>query len=63
MNMTPAATAQLERVRGLVHDLACGSQLSVRATQRELERVYGIRRSIGSIQADLSRFSCSRCQE
>jgi len=54
--------ADLARIRALVHALACSEGLSRRKTQTRLAMRHGIKRSLGSISQDLSRFECDKCQ-
>jgi hypothetical protein len=49
---------ELRRVRGLAHALVHRDGLSVRAAQRVMLESYGVRRSIGAISQDLTRWSC-----
>jgi len=53
--------ADLDRIRGLVHSLHCKEGLSRRKTQKRLLFRHGIRRSIGAISQDLSRYECPEC--
>ena len=52
--------AELARTRAIVHRLACGEGLSRREIQRRLFDLH-VKRSVGSISQDLSRFECDRC--
>jgi hypothetical protein len=54
---------ELARIRRLEHALHCRDGLSIRATRQSLSESYGIRRSVGSISQDLTRWSCGlpRC--
>jgi hypothetical protein len=53
--------ADLARIRGLVHSLHCQQGLSRHKIQKRLLMCHGIRRSIGAISQDLSRFECDKC--
>jgi hypothetical protein len=53
--------AELARIIGLEHALACREGLSRPMTQRRLLMRYGIRRSIGAISQDLRKFECPQC--
>ena len=54
--------AELARARQLAHELVCIRGLSIREAQAEMG-VQGIRRSVGSIHADLKNFECRRCAD
>lgn len=53
--------AELARIIGLVHTLHCQEGLSRHKLQKRLLFRHGIRRSIGAISQDLSRFECDQC--
>ena len=53
--------AELARIIGLEHTLHCRKGLSRHVIQRRLLALHGIRRSIGAISQDLSRYECDRC--
>lgn len=53
---------ELARIIGLEHTFACQLGLSHRKVQRRLLYAHGIRRSLGSISQDLSRFECDACE-
>ena len=57
----PTPLAERERARTLAHQLICGRKLSYRAAQAALRDEFGIRRSLGQVYADLTRFECDRC--
>lgn len=54
--------AELNRVRWLEHDLVHRDGYSIRQCQAILLQNYGLRRSLGSIHADLQRFECNYCR-
>lgn len=56
----PLTEAEHDRIRGLAHSLRHRG-MSYRQVQRALFDQHGIRRSIGSVYADLTRFECDRC--
>jgi hypothetical protein len=51
------------RARVLAHRLVHERHLSVRAARRVMAQSYGIRRSVGSIAADLRDYQCAACAE
>jgi hypothetical protein len=53
--------AELARTRGLVHALHCQEGLSRHAIQKRLLIRHGIRRSLGAVSQDLSRYECPEC--
>jgi hypothetical protein len=53
--------AELARIIGLEHALHCKEGLSRHKLQKRLLFRYGIRRSLGAISQDLSRYECPEC--
>jgi hypothetical protein len=53
--------ADLARIIGLEHALHCKEGLSRRKLQKRLAMRHGIRRSLGAISQDLSRYECDKC--
>jgi hypothetical protein len=53
--------AELARLVGVEHALACKEGLSRRQVQRRLLYRHGIRRSVGAISQDLRKFECPQC--
>lgn len=51
----------LARLVGIEHALACREGLSRRQVQRRMLFRHGIRRSLGAISQDLSRYECDKC--
>lgn len=58
----PLTREELNRARWLAHNLVCRDHHSVRAAQQLLAQA-GIRRSIGTIAADLADFECPHCAD
>lgn len=52
--------AERQRLRDIEHDYHCRQGLSIRQTQAAMAR-EGIRRSVGQLHQDLTRFECSHC--
>jgi hypothetical protein len=59
----PTPPDERERARTLAHRLHCADGLSFRQVQRALADQHGIRRSLGQLHADLTRFECDRCAD
>ena len=59
---TPLAERE-QQARTLAHQLHCGQGLSFRAVQAALRGQHGIRRSLGQVYNDLTRFECPRCAD
>jgi hypothetical protein len=53
--------AERNRARWMIHNLHCRDGLSLRAAQRAMAESYGVRRSMGTICADLANFECPSC--
>jgi hypothetical protein len=51
------------RARVLAHNLVHRDLMSVRAAQQVMAETYGVRRSVGTIAADLANFECAHCAE
>lgn len=56
----PLTREQRNRARWAVHGLVCRDGLTIRAAQQALAE-QGLRRSLGSLSADLLDFSCAVC--
>jgi hypothetical protein len=54
---------ELARLRRLVHQWHCADGWTYRKVERELLDRYGIKRSQGSIAADLTRWRCQHCRK
>jgi hypothetical protein len=56
-------TQERGRARVLAHRLVHDRRLSIRVAQMVLAESYGLRRSVGSIAADLADYECATCAE
>jgi hypothetical protein len=59
----PTPEEERGRARWLAHDLVHRGGLSLRQAQQAMREVYGVRRSLGQVHADLHRFECEWCRE
>jgi hypothetical protein len=59
----PLSRQQRNRVRWLAHQLVHRDGMSIRFAQREIAERLGIRRSRGSILADLRDYQCPDCTD
>jgi hypothetical protein len=61
--VAPLSRQQRNRVRWLAHQLVHRDGMSIRFAQREIAERLGIRRSRGSILADLRDYQCPDCAD
>jgi len=59
----PLPPEELARVRSLAHKLRCAGDLSIRGVQKAMLEEHGVRRSVGQVWNDLTRYECERCRD
>jgi hypothetical protein len=59
----PLTREQRNRLRWLAHNLHCRDGQTIRQVQATMLESYAVRRSIGAIHGDLTRFECPHCAE
>jgi len=60
---TPLTREERSKAIRLAHQLVHGDRLSIRQAQRVMDEKHGLRRSVGSIAADLRGFVCPLCDD